>query len=306
MIVHESLFIQKSAANISFKRLLPLTCALAIALTFSANSIMATQVTTYKETGKDCNGGVDKWGHPDDFRWVTTYECKTTSGESDQETKLKAAVLSHSTWGAPTTIEAFDENGNPLTMNGTDIVFETDQAAADEAELLYGSDPDYEWHGFVSTETITSMAGESSAVFDIVYTWYNDGVIVDQRGESWLSDDGDDIYGYDVIDVHVDYEISTESITSAGEELAAKTQFTHSPNPVQEIGSVSYNVTTPSTVKLELVNSNGESVRMLTFGQQVAGTYNTQVSTDELTAGVYFLRLHINEDVLTRRMVVVK
>ncbi len=306
MLVHYPLSIRKLAANTSIKSLLQLACALAIGFTFSVNSVLAAQVTTYKETSKECNGGKDKWGNPADFIWVTTYECKTTEGQSDQNTKLKAAVLSHSTWGAPTSIEVFDENGDPLNMNGTDIVFETDQAAADEAELLYGNDPNYGWHGFVSTETIASMVGESSAVFDIVYTWHNDGVIVDHRGESWLSDDGDDIYGYDVVDVHSDYEVSTESITSAGEELAAKTQFTHSPNPIQDIGSVSYNVTTPATVKLELVNSNGESLGMLTFGQQVAGTYNTQVSTDELAAGVYFLRLYINESVLTRKMVVVK
>ncbi len=306
MIVLDSFSIHKSAANTSIKGLLQMACALAVALTFSVNSVQAAPVTTYKETGKECNGGVDKWGHPDDYRWVTTYECKTTSGESDKDTKLKAAVLSHNTWGAPTSIEVFDENGNLLNLNGTDIVFETDQAAADEAELLYGSDPEYGWHGFISTEAIASMVGESSAVFDIVYTWHNDGVIVDHRGESWLSDDGDDMHGNDVTDVHSDYEVSEESVTSAGEELAALTQFTHSPNPVQDIGSISYNVTTPATVKLELVNSNGESLKMLTFGQQVAGTYNTQVSTDELTAGVYFLRLYINESVLTRKMVVVK
>ena len=67
------------------------------------------------------------------------------------------------------------------------------------------------------------------------------------------------------------------------------------PNPVNEKLSVSYSLNQSENVKLEVVNLLGEKVRELLSGKQTVGQHNLFIGTENLNAGVYFLKVTSND-----------
>ncbi len=78
------------------------------------------------------------------------------------------------------------------------------------------------------------------------------------------------------------------------------------PNPTSQSSTVSYHLKEKGTVKLEIVDILGKKVAELVNSNQVEGNYSFDVSKAEnnLNNGIYFIRLSVNNSVVTTKLVV--
>jgi hypothetical protein len=78
------------------------------------------------------------------------------------------------------------------------------------------------------------------------------------------------------------------------------------PNPFNPSTTIRYQIPTSEHVTLDVVNILGQRVATLINGQQPAGTYSVQWSSDGVASGVYFYRLTTNGRVEMKKMILLK
>lgn len=76
-----------------------------------------------------------------------------------------------------------------------------------------------------------------------------------------------------------------------------------SPNPATHQATLNFTLTQPATVQLSVVNMNGQQLLEQNI-ERAAGTWQTVFDVEQLPAGVYFVRMNLGNQVLTKRMVV--
>jgi hypothetical protein len=82
--------------------------------------------------------------------------------------------------------------------------------------------------------------------------------------------------------------------------------FQNYPNPFNPSTSISFNLPQAGVVKLDIFNSLGQNVATLVDGNLAAGLYNREFTGAGLASGVYYYQLRAGEQVLTRRMMLLK
>ena len=95
----------------------------------------------------------------------------------------------------------------------------------------------------------------------------------------------------------------------ANEDEAAPTPFTlepNIPNPFRTTTTLAYTLDAPGAVRLEVFDTAGRRVAVLTDGPQDAGTYRRTFSSEGLAAGVYVARLRVGNAVRSQRLTVVR
>lgn len=97
------------------------------------------------------------------------------------------------------------------------------------------------------------------------------------------------------------------------DQVAAKSSFLHqnSPNPFANTTAIRYSLPTHSNVELTIYNEAGQLVKTLVQAKQAAGDHEmvwdgTNQSGNAVSAGVYFYRLKANDNVESRRMVLLR
>jgi len=86
-----------------------------------------------------------------------------------------------------------------------------------------------------------------------------------------------------------------------------RSPITISPNPVSKFAKISYNLQSPSKVRLSLFDALGQEVMLIDEGNKEAGNISTNFAIrPEMQSGLYFLRLQSGKDIQTRKIVVVK
>ena len=78
------------------------------------------------------------------------------------------------------------------------------------------------------------------------------------------------------------------------------------PNPFASNTSIIFTLDQPSEIRIEVYNILGKRVRVLEHGFRAAGEHSVQLVADELSTGVYFVRLSAGSNSQTRKMVVVQ
>ncbi|MFH2095255.1 MAG: T9SS type A sorting domain-containing protein, partial [Bacteroidota bacterium] len=78
------------------------------------------------------------------------------------------------------------------------------------------------------------------------------------------------------------------------------------PNPFSEVTELSYSLNAASNVSIEVTDLTGKVVMVIDEGSKTAGTHFTQISSNDLTSGVYYYTLKAGDFKETRKMVVVK
>lgn len=84
------------------------------------------------------------------------------------------------------------------------------------------------------------------------------------------------------------------SATGINDNLKTDFQLSIFPNPVTEKFSVTYSLLQSDNIKLEVVNLLGERVREIASEKQSAGEHKLSVGTEDMNAGVYFLKVTAN------------
>lgn len=78
------------------------------------------------------------------------------------------------------------------------------------------------------------------------------------------------------------------------------------PNPFTSDFTIVYKIPLNASVKMELLNTLGEQVLLLINEDRMQGTYNEKVDTRHLTAGVYIIKLSVNNHIYHQKIVKVE
>jgi len=78
------------------------------------------------------------------------------------------------------------------------------------------------------------------------------------------------------------------------------------PSPFSEYTNLSYSIPEEGFVNIEIYNINGRHISTLISEFQQEGKHKVIFNGTELPAGVYFCRLQVEEDVLTKKIVKVE
>jgi hypothetical protein len=77
-----------------------------------------------------------------------------------------------------------------------------------------------------------------------------------------------------------------------------------SPNPVQTKASIEFYLPRSSRIKLILVNLQGKTLLLMNHGILKAGLHSVQFDRSGLSSGIYLLRLHTNDSVKVKKILV--
>jgi len=75
------------------------------------------------------------------------------------------------------------------------------------------------------------------------------------------------------------------------------------PNPVRETAKVEYTLNSTANVHLEIINLFGETIWQQATGRQYPGRHSLDLETGNLASGIYFVRLQVGNDCVTRKVV---
>jgi hypothetical protein len=76
------------------------------------------------------------------------------------------------------------------------------------------------------------------------------------------------------------------------------------PNPFSSSTTISFSLERDSKVKIELFDVAGKKLQTLLYEALVAGNHEVNLNRDQLNAGIYFIRLLINDEEMMRKVVV--
>ncbi|MGQ0827968.1 MAG: T9SS type A sorting domain-containing protein [Bacteroidota bacterium] len=85
------------------------------------------------------------------------------------------------------------------------------------------------------------------------------------------------------------------SATGINDNSKVDFQLSIFPNPVTDKFSVTYSLLQSDNIKLEVVNLLGEKVKEIVSEKQSAGQHESSVGTEDMNAGVYFLKVTAND-----------
>jgi hypothetical protein len=75
------------------------------------------------------------------------------------------------------------------------------------------------------------------------------------------------------------------------------------PNPMSDMGTISYTISGPSTVNASIVDITGKQIAMLKDENEQAGDYNVTIGKT-LSSGMYFAKVNVNGTTYTKKFVV--
>ena len=78
------------------------------------------------------------------------------------------------------------------------------------------------------------------------------------------------------------------------------------PNPVSSTAQISFSVSEPGEVSLDLYDITGRLVTKLADRNYIEGNYQINLVTKNLNSGIYILRMQTSSEIQTRKLIVVK
>lgn len=105
------------------------------------------------------------------------------------------------------------------------------------------------------------------------------------------------------------YSTSVLNTRVAEAEYAKPAQYTlaqNYPNPFNPITTINYQLPVTGQVELSIYNILGQKVATLVSGQHAAGRYKVNWNASGFSSGIYFYKLETQDNVLVRRMLLIK
>lgn len=106
--------------------------------------------------------------------------------------------------------------------------------------------------------------------------------------------------------VQGDFATVVAEESSVSSAVPSAYELGNNPNPWNPSTTINYSLPADGIVDLSIYNAAGQKVATLVQGFRPAGTYNVQLSGDELATGVYYYRLVSPTGVLTRATTLLK
>ncbi|MBI9033330.1 MAG: zinc-dependent metalloprotease [Bacteroidales bacterium] len=95
--------------------------------------------------------------------------------------------------------------------------------------------------------------------------------------------------------------INSEKISS----IEQNNKISIFPNPAIDNITVSYRINAKSSIEINIVDLNGNTIMKLNEGLREKGNYKTQIVLDEIPSGIYTLIMKTNEESLSSKLVVI-
>lgn len=116
------------------------------------------------------------------------------------------------------------------------------------------------------------------------------------------------------IDTSVKYSDSVtiyKSVTDIGDDGLIATPdrfnlFQNYPNPFNPTTNISFTLTQKSSVRIEIININGQLVDVRNLGIIPAGSHDLEYDASRLSSGVYFYRMTTDNGSISKKMVLLK
>lgn len=78
------------------------------------------------------------------------------------------------------------------------------------------------------------------------------------------------------------------------------------PNPIDEITTIEYSLSTDNNVELELINSSGATIKLVQMGLQGAGVHAVSLDMKNIQPGLYYCRVKTKDSIFTKRILLKK
>jgi hypothetical protein len=78
------------------------------------------------------------------------------------------------------------------------------------------------------------------------------------------------------------------------------------PNPFSRVTNISYELAKPAHVDLSVFNMLGQKVTNLVNREMSVGSHSIEWNTDDVSSGIYFLKLTVENNSITKKTLLVK
>ena len=174
------------------------------------------------------------------------------------------------------------------------------------AHILYGLDP-YDNYAIVDSLSFTFWA--ATAGTDTTTGGYAQPKYLRCPRDAAFSPDGKIFYFADFYSYTIKAFEFSEGTSVQTEIPLAPTQFEllqNYPNPFNPTTNITFSLDKLGAVELKVYDLNGREVATIINKQMSAGRHTVQFDGSHLSSGVYYYRLKANDQVLTKRMTLVK
>lgn len=146
--------------------------------------------------------------------------------------------------------------------------------------------------------------------FDQPYLTWKDLMVKLTPGEPIQSIAINHYWGYMDFD-YIDITILGVMVSNESEEeflnhpLGYKLQQNY-PNPFNPSTNINYSIASASTIQLKVYNSIGQEVAVLVDGYKQSGEHSITWDASSFSSGVYFYKLFTGDQILSRKMILIK
>jgi glucose/arabinose dehydrogenase len=123
------------------------------------------------------------------------------------------------------------------------------------------------------------------------------GLVQDSSGDIFLSSD---------METPAIYRIHLKGLSGVNPHQDKLTTLSVYPNPATSSTTISYFLPKHESIKLELIDQLGRTLRILQDRNEDAGSKAISLSVKNLTVGIYYLRMQIESGILTQKVVVIQ
>ena len=227
------------------------------------------------------------------------------SGETESEVTV---VLLTDNYASEIYLQITDENGDVIWSEGNENV----SGNYDTGQENPPADPTNPLENNQSYEWTVNLPSENCHTF-FIGDYYGDGLDASQWGGTngnWTVNDNDDtqIAQMTIANFEGSDDASFENTQAADpSSINDESNITFSvyPNPIQSDAKLSFGLTKPSKVRLDITNVLGEIVLSNAYSLQT-GNNNIDINVDKMTNGIYFAHLSINGEINTVKITVSK
>ncbi|OQA65351.1 MAG: hypothetical protein B6D44_13610 [Ignavibacteriales bacterium UTCHB2] len=149
--------------------------------------------------------------------------------------------------------------------------------------------------GLQDWKTIGFVEGNGTTTEPKIYSFIDENIVTG-------------IYKYRLKQIDFDgtFEYSNEIEIEAGSIPKEYVLFQNYPNPFNSSTVISYSVPMEGKVTIKLYNALGELVKTITDGFFNAGTYKINLSSEDLSSGIYLYKMQTERTSLTKKLIIIK
>ena len=164
--------------------------------------------------------------------------------------------------------------------------------------------------GFLVSTTDAVYPHTALVEGDNLAVWYQ---FDDEPGLNLDADEGDQITSNTIgalsirINDYLDTSTPCMFVTNVPEVVDPEVfSLSINPNPTKSITQVSYTVEESMEMELTLTSITGQQLRAVQLRPNAPGTFNYDLNTDDIAAGIYLVSLRTEDQVATTRLMIIK